>query len=438
MKKRKSMVINNPQFLRVLLVAFAVSLASISQGQEWTRFRGPNGQGISYAKTIPIKWTEKDYNWKVNLPGGGHSSPVLWGDKVFVTSAEEKTGHAFLLALRVSDGKILWQKEYALTPYRPNPRNSYATATPVVDADHVYTLWPTPEKTILVALDHNSGEIWQRTFGGVHCQHGAGGSPIVFEDIVVFTHEHEDSSKSKTPSNRGDARSAWIAVDCKTGQTHWKLDRQTSPKTSYSTPCVYSKPVDAPQLIFTSLANGVTGVDPNTGTVVWELNSAFVSRVVSSPVIAGELLIGTCGDFSSGKRLIAIQPCATDKSTQSTAVYKIDDSSMPYVPTSLAQAGLLFTFHDRGYVSCLRSATGEQLWREKPANQFYSSPVWINGKLYCITTNGDVVVIKAAPAYELLAVNPLGEKSHATPAVAGGRMYLRTYSHLISIGPKKE
>jgi outer membrane protein assembly factor BamB len=99
--------------------------------------------------------------------------------------------------------------------------------------------------------------------------------------------------------------------------------------------------------------------------------------------------------------------------------------------------GLLFTFHDRGYVACLRSATGEQLWREKPANQFYGSPVWVNGKLYCITTNGEVVVIKAASTYDLLAVNPLGEKSHATPAVAGGRMYLRTYSHLISIGPKK-
>jgi len=437
MKKRKWMVITNNQFLKVLFVAFIILLASVSQGQEWTRYRGPNGQGISQAKTIPVKWTEKDYNWNVNLPGGGHSSPVLWGDKVFITSGDQKTGHGFLLALRVSDGKILWQKQYSLTTYRPNPRNSYATATPVVDADHVYVLWPTPKETILVALDHDGREIWQRTFGGVHCQHGAGSSPIIFDDIVVFTHEHEDSSKSKTPSNRADAPSAWIAVDRKTGRIRWKLDRKTSPKTSYSTPCVYSPVTGERQLVFTSLAHGMTGVDPETGTVVWELNTAFISRVVSSPVIAGELLIGTCGDFSSGKRLIAIQPCATDESSQSTEIYKIDDSAMPYVPTSLSKAGLLFTFHDRGYVSCLRSATGEQLWREKPANQFYGSPIWVNGKLYCITTNGEVVVIKAAPTYELLAVNPLGEKSHATPAVAGGRMYLRTYSHLISIGPNE-
>ncbi|MCH7557451.1 MAG: PQQ-binding-like beta-propeller repeat protein [Planctomycetes bacterium] len=438
MKKQRQSANTTKQFPRVLLIAFIILVASVSQGQEWTRYRGPNGQGISHAKSIPVKWTEKDYNWKVKLPGGGYSSPVLWGDKVFVTSADQKAGHGFLLALRVSDGEVLWQKQYSLTTYRMNPRNSYATATPVVDADHVYALWPTSKETILVALDHDGGEIWQRTFGGVHCQHGAGSSPIVFDDIVVFTHEHEGSSKSKTPSNRGDARSAWIAVDRKTGRTRWELERQTSPKTSYSTPCVYSPATDAPQLIFTSRAHGITSVNPRTGTILWEAESVFPSRVVSSPVIAGQLLIGSCGDGSNGKCLVAVQPGARDKSTQPTEAYTIGSSTAPYVPTSLAMEGLLFTFHDRGYVSCLRSATGEQLWREKPANQFYGSPVWVNGKLYCITTKGEVVVIKAASTYDLLAVNPLGEKSHATPAVAGGRMYLRTYSHLISIGPKKE
>ena len=426
MKRRRRPAVTGKRFFEGLLVAWAILLSSVSQGQEWTRFRGPNGQGISHADTIPVKWTEKDYNWKVKLPGGGHSSAVLWGNKVFVTSGDQKTGRGILLALRVSDGKVLWQEEYALSPYRMNRLNSYATTTPVVDGDHIYALWPTSKETILVALDHNGRDIWKRTFGGPHCQHGAGSSPVVLDDIVVFTQEHEDSDNSP--------QSAWIAVDRKTGQTRWKLERQTCPKTSYSTPCVYSPGTNTPQLIFTSLAHGMAGVEPRTGAVVWEVKSAFVSRVVSSPVIAGGLLIGTCGDASSGKRLIAIQPGTRDESTQATEAYKIDDSSVPYVPTSLAKEGLLFTFHDRGYVSCLRSATGEQLWHEKPAGKFYGSPVWVDGRLYCITTAGEVVVIKAAPTYELLAVNPLGEKSHATPAVAGGRMYLRTYSQLISIG----
>jgi outer membrane protein assembly factor BamB len=430
MIKQKCLPMTGTRAVQAFLAAMAILWASVSLGQEWTRFRGPNGQGISDAKTIPVKWTEKDYNWKIELPGGGHSSPVIWGEKLFITSGDQQAGHSMLLALNTSDGTVLWQKEYALSKYRPNKLNSFATSTPAVDAEHVYVLWTSPEETILAAFNHDGSEIWKRTFEGVRCQHGAGSSPIIYDDKVIFTHEHENSSSK-------DAKSFWIAVDHKTGETRWTLDRQTGPKTSYSTPCVYTPATGTPLLIFNSNAHGMTAVDPQTGNVIWEMGSAFVSRVVSSPVIADGLLIGTCGDYGTGKLLIAIRPGTSDKSVQSTEAYKIESSSMPYVPTSVAKDGLLFTFHDRGDVSCLRSATGERIWQEKPAGKFFSSPVWVDGRLYCITMDGDVVVIKAAETYELLAVNPLGETSHATPAVAGGRMYLRTYSHLFSVGGKK-
>jgi outer membrane protein assembly factor BamB len=430
MKRSKQWLITGRRTLVQLVLVSFVLLASVAQGKDWTRFRGPNGQGISDAKTIPVEWTQKDYNWKVKLPGVGHSSPVVWDDKVFITSGNQKEGRGMLLALRVSDGSLLWQKEYALTKYRMNRSNSYATSTPAVDGNHVYVLWVTMNETILVALDHQGREIWKSEFEGVNCQHGPGISPVLVNDIVVFTHEHEKSDK--------DSQCAWFAVDSKTGKTRWKLERQTSPKTSYSTPCVYSSDNGKPILIFTSLAHGMTAVDPGSGAVVWEAKSAFISRVISSPVIAGDLLISTCGDGSVGKRLIAIRPGAGGKSAEPEEVYKIENSKVTYVPTSVAKDGFLFTFHDRGEVSCLRSARGEQLWRQKPAGPFYGSPVWVNGNLYCITRKGKVVVVKASPAYELLAVNPLGEESYATPAVAGGRMYLRTYSHLISIGGRKE
>jgi len=412
------------------LAAVVMVSASVSQGQEWTRFRGPNGQGISYVKTIPVKWTQEDYNWKIKLPGGGHSSPVLWGDKLFVTSGDQQAGHSIILALSVSDGGVLWQKEYAISKYRPNKLNSFATSTPAVDADHVYVLITSPEETILTALDHSGTEIWKRKFEGVRCQHGAGTSPIVHNDMVIFTHEHENSSSK-------DAKSVWMAVNLTTGETRWTLDRKTGPKTSYSTPCVYTPATGAQQLIFNSNAHGMTGVDPGTGTVIWEVASAFPARVVSSPVIAGELLIGTCGDGGSGKCLTAIRPGSSNGLMQPKEAYIIDSGRRPYVPTSIASEGLLFTFHDGGYVSCRNSATGKQLWDEKPAGRFFSSPVLVDGVLYCITMDGDVVVIRAAETYELLAINPLGETSHATPAIAGGRMYLRTYSHLFSVGGRK-
>jgi len=423
--------------------AALVLFASVLYGQEWTRFRGPDGQGISQAKTIPVKWTENDYAWKAELPGTGHSCPVVWGNKVFVTSGDQKAALGILLALKASDGQVLWQKQYKLPSYNMNRLNSYATATPAVDADYVYVLWPTSKETLLVAVDHGGEEVWKRTFEGVRCQHGAGSSPIVTGDIVVFTIEHEADTNNMD--------SAWIAVDRKTSQTRWQLPRQTNPKTSYSTPCVYSPAAGPPQLIFTSLAHGISSVDPETGAVLWEMKSAFISRVISSPVIADGLVIGTCGDAGVGKRLIAIRPGSAwakpgsaeatpgvGKSTPPAEAYKIDNSTAPYIPTSLAKADLIFTFNDRGYVSCLRSSTGQQLWREKAAAKFYGSPVWIDGRLYCIAANGDVVVIRAGPAYELLAVNPLGEQSHATAAVAGERMYLRTYSHLFAVGGGKQ
>jgi outer membrane protein assembly factor BamB len=430
MTKQKYPAMIGNRTVQVIFAALAVFCASVSHGQEWTRFRGPNGQGISEAKTIPVKWTEKDYNWKIELPGGGHSSPVIRGDKLFITSGDQQAGHTILLALNTSDGSVLWQKEYMLNKYRPNKLNSFATATPAVDADKVYVLMTSPKETVLAALNHEGTEIWKRTFEGVQCQHGAGSSPIVYEDIVIFTHEHENSSSKE-------AKSFWIAIDCKTGETRWTLDRKTGPKTSYSTPCVYTPADGKKQLIFTSFSHGMTGVDPLNGTVIWELDSAFISRVISSPVIADGLLIGTCGDYGAGKRLIAIRPGTNDKSVRPAEAYKIDGSTTPYVPTSVDKDGLLFTFLDRGDISCLRSATGEQLWREKPAGRFFSSPIWVDGKLYCITTDGDVVVVRAAETYELLAINPLGETSNATPAVSGGRMYLRTYSHLFSIGDVK-
>jgi len=264
----------------------------------------------------------------------------------------------------------------------------------------------------------------------VLCQHGAGTSPIVYDDMVIFTHEHENKSSRV-------ARSVWFAVNRKTGETRWTLDRETGPKTSYSTPCVYTPAGGRPQLIFNSYSHGMTSIDPGTGKVIWEVASAFPARVVSSPVIADDLLIGSCGNGGSGKRLIAVRPGSSDGSIPPTEAYSIDKGYRPYVPTSIAKEGLLFTYHDRGYVSCRNSDTGRLLWEEKPAGRFFSSPVWVDGNLYCITMDGDVVVIKAAETYELLAINPLGETSHAAPAIAGGRMYLRTYSQLFSIGSKK-
>lgn len=406
-----------------------VLLTSIAEGQEWTRFRGPNGQGISQAKTIPVKWTQDNFNWKVQLPGGGHGSPVIWKDKIFVTCEHPESPGGMLLALRISDGHTLWSRPYKLSAYKHHADNCLATSTPAVDTNHVYVLWQTDKEVILAGLDHDGREIWRRDFPGIYSRFGPGTSPAVFNDIVVFTHEQWAEGPEA-----GQHESSWIALDCKTGRTRWTIKRNST-EISYSTPCIYTSEGREPQLIFTSWSHGVTGVEPQTGRVIWEVGSALPARVVSSPVIADDLIIGTCGKGGAGKELAAVRPGSTDNPAGAAVVYKCTRKSAPYVPTPLAKDGLLFTFHDQGDVSCLNTEDGEVLWCEKPGGKFYGSPVWVNGLLYCINRAGEVIVLRAASTYELLANNPLGEKSQATPAIADGRMILRTWSHLISIGP---
>ncbi len=323
---------------RAILAITLICLASMAEAQEWTRFRGPSGQGISQESTMPVKWTAEDYNWKAQLPGMGHSSPVIWGERVFITSGDLEANRFYVLAFSAPDGQELWRKEYPVSPHKMNRLNSYATGSASVDADHVYAILPTAEDTLLIALGHDGSEVWTSNFPGVYSQHGPGNSVVVVGDLVVFTHEQKSSDDDDAP------KSAWIAVDGKTGKVRWTCERDST-QVSYSAPCVYTPKDGPPQLIFTSNAHGITGVDIETGKVIWEAKEAFSRRVVSSAVIAGDLLIGTSGSGGAGFRLVAIRAGTGEE------VYEARGPQAPYVPTSLAIDGLLFVYHDQGDIA---------------------------------------------------------------------------------------
>lgn len=413
-------------------VAVALLLVTVvsARADNWPRFRGPNGQGLSTATTIPAKWSPQEYNWKIELPGGGHSSPVVWDEKVFVTCAEEKTLKGILLCVQAADGRELWRKEYPLVKHPMNGLNNYAAATPALDAEQIYTIWPGPQEVRVVALTHGGQEVWTAKLPGVYARHGAGSSPIVWGDFVIITREN-DQTPSDSPA------SLWLALDRRTGQVRWRYQHPENANGSYSTPCVYRDKQGKDELVFTSNSQGVAALDAATGTLLWKTPQALPARVVSSPVLAGDLVIATCGEGGRGIRLAAVRPPETGSSAVAAEAYGLQSAVVPYVPTSVVHGEFVFTFHDGGVVSCLRSATGEVLWSQKPAGRYYGSPICVDGKLYALTVDGDVVVLRAGPQYELLGVNPLGEKSHATPAVANGRMLLRTFSHLISVGAGK-
>jgi len=386
----------------------------------WTRFRGPNGMGIGFAHSLPVSWTEKDYNWKIKLPGKGHSSPVVWENKVFVTSADEELNHGYILAFNFSDGSLIWQKDLNIFPYEINEDNSFATPTPTVDADHLYGIWYSQQTTFLMALDHQGREIWRTKFDGTYSRHGAASSPIVHGDLVVFSREQEGESPFA---------SSWVAVDRHSGKVVWNLQRETTYRFSVSTPCLYNSSRQSPQLLFASRAHGFTIVDMITGKILWETGPVFNHRVVASPLVSQGMLIGTCK-----KKIVVFTLDHHDNTFKGELAYELPAKLTSYVPTPIVYKGLVFVCVDKGNVACINLSTGKVLWNEKPAGAFYSSPVLVDNRLYCTTKKGEVVVLNASEKYEVLAINQLGEESYATPAVAGGRIYFRTFSHLISIG----
>ncbi len=424
------------------MIAFSRSLlclplifSSPLMAEEWTRFRGPNGTGISEATTIPTSFTESDYNWKVTLPGGGHSAPVMWKDKIFLTSAEDETAERYALCLGTQDGRILWKKSYKSSRHARHNLNSFASATPTVDEAHVYFVWSTPEEYTLLALDHSGNEVWKRDLGPFVSQHSCGTSPILFEDLIILGNEQDGDSQATKDKKPAGGKSFLIAVDRKTGSTRWTVDRK-SDVVAYSTPCIYQPEGGAPQVIFNASAHGITSLDPRTGKQNWEVTGLFDKRSCSSPILADGLLIGSCGSGGGGNYVVAVHPGGTGKPNAGQLAYRIDKAA-PYVPTPIAKNGLLFLWADGGVVSGLRAATGETLWTNRVGGSYFGSPICVQDRIYNIAADGTLVVVAAGEQFNLLAKNSLGEFSHSTPAVANGRMYLRTFSHLISVGGKQ-
>jgi outer membrane protein assembly factor BamB len=348
---------------------------------------------------------------------------VIWGGKLFVTSAEEQTGKRHLLCLSTKDGKELWRRTYDFKPYHLHDFNAAAASTPTVDSERVYLVLPEDGRFIVAALDHEGREVWKRDFGAFPTQHGGSSSPIVVGDVLIINNEPED------------AQGSLAGLDRKSGSILWQRKRN-SQACPYATPAVYQPAGGSPEVIFASTAHGLTSLDPKTGEVNWEADNLTKLRCVASPIIIGDLVYQASGQGDGGRQAVAVRPGSKKSGSEPKVEYRIARGPS-YVPTPIAVNGRIFAWGDSGIVSCIKAATGDIVWQERVGGNFFGSPVCVDGKLYAISAKGEVVVIDAGDQFKVLGRSDLGEGSHATPAVSNGVMYLRTTSHLISLGGKK-
>lgn len=408
--------------MRWLAITLCFFSAAATNAQEWNRFRGPNGAGVS-ATTFLTLWSKDDYLWKIALPGRGHSSPVAWADDLYATSADDKSGTQFVLCIDADTGKVRWQREFADASYKMHKRNSIATATPAVDADRIYVAFATPKHYLVRALERATGkDVWRIDLGPFKSEHGFGPSPIIYEDLLIL-------------GNEQDGTSFLCAVESRTGKEVWRLPR-SSGNATYATPCIYQASGRAAAIVFSNWKHGITAVEPRTGKVQWEIccyepNKA--ERAIGSPVVAGDCVIGTCGFVTAQKHLVAVRPADAGKAKE---IWRIE-KAVPHLATPVVQGDRIYCFSEKGIVSNIDAGTGKVIWQERLDNVFAASPVIAGKAIYAVDLSGEVVVVEARDTFKLLARVPLGQSSQATPAIAAGRMIFRTEGFLMALGAVK-
>lgn len=407
----------------IVACCLATPLPAGEKVGEWTRFRGPDGAGISDQKGIPVTWSPGDYAWNVELPGVGHSSPVIWKHKVFVTSAVDEGAVRFLHCLDVRTGKRLWTRSFGMNRSHKHLKNSWASGTPCVDGERVYVPFADKEHHTLSAYDLDGNLVWRRFLGRFESQHGQGVSPIIFEEMVIIPNDQRGPSSV-------------VALDRRTGEVVWSTLRPIQ-EAAYATPRIIRHNGTEPQLICCSGGAGVSSLDPYTGQVNWTTEPfPHPPRNVSSPVYAAGLIFQTCGGGGKGNVMHAVDPAEPHDASRERMAYKLSRTgsnaqpALPYVPTPIACGGYLFLCGDSGVFGCIEPGTGRNVWTRRVGGNYSGSPVCIDGKIYIISEDGEVVVFAASSQFRLLGRTRLGDDSHSTPALAGGRLFLRTFHRL--------
>ena len=412
----------------ILVFFFTLSSSGLVAQQTWARFHGANGSGVSMDSTLPSSWTDSDYVWQVDLLGVGSGSPVIWGDRIFLTSSDPQTAELTVLCLSTDDGQQLWQKKFESSKYHHHRKNNFASSTLAADQQQIYVAYANEQHTWLVALSHEGEEKWKRDFGPYFSSHGFSSSPIVYQDKVILVNSQQ-AEKLKPGQQPGVSRV--VSVSASDGSDVWETPLETT-RVCYSVPCVYRSADGNDQLIGANTGNGFYSIDLETGKMNWQTGDSFSKRVVASPVLAGDLVVATAGSGGGGNYLVAMK-LNIDANAPPVEVYRIRSAS--YVPSPLVVKDLLFMFSDKGIVSCYNVETGTLHWKKRAAKGFSGSPVATKDYVYAVDEAGNIHVVAAQKEPKLEIVASMEQFAGGTPAIVGDRIYFRSNSRLWALGP---
>ena len=413
----------SPQAVALPVTSSDSAQAAIDRGQ-WPGWRGPRSTGISTDKDLPVAFGPRSgVRWKVEVPGVGNSSPVVWGDRVYLTSAlGAAPSRLVLLAWDRATGKYLWGTDAAESAGASHDKNGHASASVATNGRLIFACFG---PSGLFAFDENGRQLWRQSLGQLEHGWGTASSPVLFEDLVIQLADCQADSSIR-------------AFRQSTGEPVWSTPRQSTG--CWTTPVLIEAPSDAAggsrhELIVngTGTADGSPGYviayDPRTGQELWRVRGT-TDIVCPTAIVAGGLIYSMSGRNGP---ILAIQAGGDGDVTQSRVVWKTTRGG-PYVPTGVAYRNRLYVVTDGGVLACHNAGDGTRIWQQRLRGAFTSSLVAGAGQVYALSERGVVYVVKAADEFQMLAENDLNERTLATPAIAHGELYVRTEGFLWCIG----
>ena len=404
----------------LVLITLVLQSAPLVRAENWPVWRGPRGDGHSSETNVPVRWSAtENVEWKVELPGWGHSSPVVWDDRIYLTAAVEQSKERQLLCVSRRDGRRLWKTTVLKAELERRHRlNSFASATPATNGQYIYVTFLSGNDLVAGCYDPSGKRVWHRTVGPFRSMHGFCSTPVIYKHLLLINGDHD-----------GDAY--LVALNRHTGETAWKVARHKKVR-SYCPPSVIR--VDGRDQMVLSGSDFVTGYDPLTGRRIWYVNGPTEQMVAS--VVYRHGLVFVTGGFPE-LHLLAIDPTGRGNVTDTHVRWR-DTRGVAYVPSPIAAGDWFFVISDRGFASCFEACTGERKWIHRLGGAHSASIVAADDRLYFLSDEGVTTVVEVADTYKQVAQNAIGQPTIASPAISNGQIFIRSREHLFCIGKHKE